>query len=379
MFRLSKIKDKVEKAGFELLKKNVETKLSSEIVRLVNDLTLTNELKETRLTIAKFLNWKLSFLKKVDLKRELGLILRLLDFDSRNLTPNDLEDYIGIKFQTIFLSNNFIQLERLRCEISSISSHCSKNVKNTYQTQYELVSFKLACIFGDWNLVEKFGKSIAEYNKILFDKNGKQYRVPIMLGFEQGAYQNPEQQPNYYEIFSRRNLLKKRFEPNLFSHFQFKSWKIISMRKNFFKGSSHKIQSLKKQYEKQKSEGWKMIDVNLQKAWIYGGIVQMKLAILGCSKIVFCGPWNINEMFLSAVILSNISKQGMQMRLEFTLQLNRDSCKTITKNKNGWLWKGKLAFKRFLPNETAVQLGKEPWLKFSTETTDIEIIFEEII
>jgi len=329
VFKPSEIKDKVEKAGIELLKKKIDTKLSLEIRQLSNNLSLTKELKETRLILAKFLNWRLSLVKVVDLKQELELIIRLLDFETKNLTANYLGDYIGIKFQTIFLSNDFIQLERLRSEIASLDYNCSKKVKNTCQTQYDVVSFKLACLFGDWNLVEKFGKKVAEYNNIIIDKNGKQCRIPMMLRFEQDAHQNPEQQPNYYEIFSKRSLLKNRFESNLFSHFQFKNWKIISIRKNFFEGSSHKMQRLKKQYEKQKSEGWKILDNNLQKVWIYGGIIQIKLTIFGCSKVILCGPWNINEMFLSAVILSNISKQGMQMRLEFTLQLNRDSWKVL--------------------------------------------------
>jgi len=182
---------------------------------------------------------------------------------------------------------------------------------------------------------------------------------------------------NYYEIFSKRNPFKIRFNSILISHMQFRNWKIISIRKNFIQGVSHKMKQLKKQYEEKKKEGWKKLDNKLQKAWIYGAIVQIELITLDNTRIVFCGPWNDNEMFLSSVFISNISKQGMQMRLEFTLELNRCNSQIVNKTKNGWLWEGKMIFKRFLPNETAMQLGKEPWMKFSTEIYNIEIILEE--
>jgi len=374
---LSTIKNKIKKAGIELQEKKANTKLCLEIRELANNLSFTNKLLETRLVLAKFLNWRLSFVKAVNIKEELQLIMRLLNFEATNLKPDDLGDFIGIRFQTIFSSGDFIQLEHLRSELAGLKFNCSEKHRTISQTQFDVVSFKLACIFSDWNMVEKFGKKVAEYNNIIVDKYGKQCRIPMMLRFEQDAQQIPGQQPNYYEIFHKRSLLKNRFEPSLLS-LQLKDLKILSIKKNFSRGFSHNMQRLRKQFEKQKSEGWKTLDNNLQKVWIYGGIVQMQLTILGSSKTILCGAWNLNEMFLSAVVLSSISKQGMQMRLEFTLQLNRHDWRTISNNKSGWLWKGKLVFKRFIPNETSMQLGKEPWMKFSTETNDLEIILEEI-
>eukprot|EP00494_Astrolonche_serrata_P006575 UN06599 len=167
---------------------------------------MSGESMEVRLYLAQFLEWRCANLEGLDLDKEHRVVTNLLNFSLKDQDDADIGEWIRIKFDLAFQMKSIVELNKLRLFLKK-NAPAPKAIKKLAHTQYHQISFKLACIFGVWDDVMKFGKIVHELSRVIKDPyTGQDRQMSLFQLFGQLAQRKPDQNPNYLTFYIVNSL-----------------------------------------------------------------------------------------------------------------------------------------------------------------------------
>jgi hypothetical protein len=369
------LQERIEKACTEILTKQLkeDTPETTKLRALCDEINMDAEDIDSRLSLARFVRWRTGYIEGVDLAVEHRIVTSLLNFPLDGQDDVTVGNWLRTKFDIAFASKNLVEISRVQKIIKKLTAPAQ--ISEIGHTMYYQISFKLACIYGDWDSVTHFGEKVAELNSVVNNPiTGRRESIPLLHTYQTQAQKDPEKNPNWYIMFFRRKMFKTRFQVLYQSQLQFLHWNIVSGRTKYANGQTS-IQKLQESLDAKKGESWKNLNMQHQDLWIYGSMCQMRMKTIEEGKCILTGPWNDAEMCLVGLMFYMVKQKPM--RIEVTLQLERGEWlpKVAGRNKGAWQWSGQLIFERFL--QAGGGVTQDGYQMLSQEVHDIEIVLDD--
>lgn len=375
---LKTLQERIEKACTEILTKQLkkDTNETKALRDLCDELNMEAEDVECRLALARFLRWRIGYIEGTDLASEFRIVTQLLNFPLEDLDDGMIGNWLRSKFDMAFASKNLVELSRVKKILKTLTPPAQ--ISDISHTMYYQVSFKIACIFGDWENIQLYGDKVAELNSVRNNPmTGRRESIPLLHTYSTEASKDPQRNPNWYMMFFRRKMFKTRFQSLYQSQLQFLHWDLISGRTRYANGQTN-VQALQDSLDKKKNEGWKALNLQNQDLWISGALCQMKMKTVEDGVCVLTGPWNDAEMCLVGLMFYMV--KGKPLRIETTLQVERGEFipqGASGRNKGAWQWNGQLIFERYIQGMGAAGAGEGGYQLLSQEVHDIELVLDD--
>lgn len=329
---------------------------------------------DCRLSLARFIRWRTGYVKGIDLQEEFRLVQKLLNYSLEGCSDSSIGNWIRTKFEIAFTCKNLVALSRLKKVMQTISAPAE--ITEIALTQYYQVNFKLACIYGDWDGIEKFGEKVADLTSVVTHPySGKREAIPIFHSYQTLSAKEPGKSPNWYIMFLRRKMFNTRFQVLYQAQLQFLHWNIVSARTRYSTGQAT-VAHLQGKLDEKKGEDWKTLKIQEQDLFIFGAMCQMRMKTIEEGTCVLTGPWNDAEMCLVGLMFFVI--RDKTMRIEVTLQLERGEWlpKAPGRNKGAWQWAGQLIFERFIQVKDPTSNASNYTL-LAQEVHDMEMLLDD--
>jgi len=360
------IQQRCQRAGEQLMSKGFQADIPESLeLRQLASTNLDNEDPEAKLYLAKFLQFRAGTLKNLDTHQEAAIINKLLKFPLDSLSDDLVGEWIMCKFKSAMSCKNLTELTLLQKRLELMPP--SKSQESYSSTQLQQTLLKLACIFGEWEKIIKYGDQIKNLVIMVNDPQNPQKarKVPLLSKFLTEARSDPENCPNYYIFYENAKGFQRKFSTLFQGNLRFTDWKINEGKFNFKQGKSA-YEKMQQQLDfKKDKEGWQELKLQDQKAWMFGAICQMKLKVSNELNFVLCGPWNDSDMCLTGSMVVILGHNPMRVEVTLTLERGKFQPK-VGKMKNSWLWTGSLILERYLG-----------YSALSQEIYDFELLLEE--
>jgi len=358
------VQQRCQRAGEQLMSKGFQADIPESLeLRQLASSNLEEEDIEVKLYLAKFLQFRASMLKNLDINQEAAIVNKLLNFSLEGLSDDLIGEWIMCKFKTAMSCKSITELSLLQKRLETMRP--PKSQESFSSTQYQQTLLKLACIFGDWDKIIKNGDQIKQLVIMVSDPQTQRTRkVPLLSKFQSEAKQDPSRCPNYYIFYENAKGFQRKFPSIYQGHLRFTNWNINEGRFKFKKGKSMHAR-MQQSLDAKEKEGWQELKLDDQKAWMFGSMCQMKIKASNELNFVLCGPWNDSDMCLAGSMLVLLGNNPM--RVDVTLTLERGKFKPkVGKMKNSWLWTGNLILERYLGYNA-----------LSQEVYDFELLLQE--
>eukprot|EP00493_Phyllostaurus_siculus_P022674 UN23008 len=142
-----------------------DTPETAKLRSICNEIDIEVEDDEARLSLARFVRWRTTYVKDVNLEEELRLVSQLLNFSIEGHDDAIVGNWIRTKFEIAFACKNIVELRRVEKAIKKLTD--PPEITEISQTMYYQTYFKLACLFGDWENITKFGDILVQLQSVV--------------------------------------------------------------------------------------------------------------------------------------------------------------------------------------------------------------------